>query len=80
MLYQGHLWLKLGDAADMLGMSRKSLWLALTKRDDAGFTVLEREDRNGRVWRYLRKDEILAATGAIDDVAPDRESKTIRML
>ena len=79
MLYMGHRWLKLGPAAEMLGMSRKTLWLALTKGDDAGFTVLEREDFNGRVWRYLRRDELLAAMGMIDDVAPDRQSTTIRM-
>ena len=79
MLYMGHRWLKLGPAAEILGMSRKTLWLALREDDDAGFTVLEREDFNGRVWRYLRRDEILAAMGTIDDVAPDRESRTIRM-
>jgi hypothetical protein len=79
MLYMGHRWLKLGPAAEILGMSRKTLWLALREDDDAGFTVLEREDFHGRVWRYLRRDELLAAMGVIDDVAPDRQSKTIRM-
>jgi hypothetical protein len=79
MIFRGRRWLTLGKAAKLLGTSRKSLWLQLTRQPEHGFTVLEKVDRVGRVWRYLAEDEIRQTLGESDVSVPERASQVIRI-
>ena len=69
----------LGKAAKMLGTSRNTLRVLLTREKEHGFTVLEKVDASGRVWRYLAEDEIRQTRGEGAVVAQDRETKVIRL-
>ena len=79
MIYRGRRWFLLGEAAKRLGTSRKSLWLLLTRDNEHGFTVLEKVDVSGRVWRYLAEDEIRQTMGEGDVAVTERDSKVIRI-
>jgi len=79
MIFRGRRWLTLGKAAKLLGTSRKSLWLLLTRQEEHGFTVLEKVDASERVWRYLAEDEIRQTLGEGGVSVPERVSKVIRI-
>ena len=79
MIYRGRRWLTLGKAAKLLGTSRNTLRVLLTRKKEHGFTVLEKIDAAGRVWRHLAEDEIRQTLGEGDVVVQDRESSVIRI-
>ncbi len=68
-----------GKAATLLGMSRNTLRVLLTREKEHGFTVLEKVDASGRVWRYLAEDEIRQTRGEAGAVVQERKSKVIRL-
>ena len=69
----------LGKAATLLGTSRNTLRVLLTREKEHGFTVLEKVDASGRVWRYLAEDEIRQTRGEAGAVVQERKSKVIRL-
>jgi hypothetical protein len=69
----------LGKAAKLLGTSRNTLRVLLTREKEHGFTVLEKVVVSGRVWRYLAEDEIRQTRGEAGVVMQERESKVIRL-
>ena len=64
----------LGKAAKLLGTSRNTLRVLLKHEKEHGFTVLEKIDANGRVWRYLAEDEVRQTCGEAGVVVQERES------
>jgi hypothetical protein len=64
MLVDGLLMLRLHEAAPLMGMTTRAL-REMLKRPGHGMTVLEREGMD-RTIRFLRADEVHAATGGID--------------
>ena len=79
MIFRGRRWMTLGKAAKLLGTSRKTLRVLLMREKEHGFTVLEKVDANGRVWRYLAEDELRQTRGEAGVVVQERESKVIRL-
>ena len=79
MIFRGRRWMTLGKAAKLLGTSRNTLRVLLKHEKEHGFTVLEKIDANGRVWRYLAEDEVRQTCGAAGVVVQERESKGIRL-
>ena len=79
MIFRGKRWMTLGKAAKLLGTSRNTLRVLLTDQKEHGFTVLEKIDAAGRVWRYLAEDEVRQTRGEAGIVAQERESKVIRL-
>ncbi len=69
----------LGKAAKLLGTSRNTLRVLLTREKEHGFTVLEKVDVSGRVWRYLAEDEIRQTRGEAGVIVQERASKVIRL-
>jgi hypothetical protein len=67
------------EGATLLGTSRNTLRVLLTREKEHGFTVLEKVDASGRVWRYLAEDEIRQTRGEAGVVVQERESKVIRL-
>ncbi len=67
------------EGATLLGTSRNTLRVLLTREKEHGFTVLEKVDASGRVWRYLAEDEIRQTRGEAGVVVQERESKVIRI-
>jgi hypothetical protein len=51
----------------------------LKHEKEHGFTVLEKIDANGRVWRYLAEDEVRQTCGEAGGVVQERESRVIRL-
>ena len=79
MIFRGRRWMTLGKAAKLLGTSRNTLRVLLTDQKEHGFTVLEKIDVSGRVWRYLAEDEVRQTRGEAGVVVQERESKVIRL-
>ena len=79
MIFRGRRWITLGRAAKLLGTSRNTLRVLLMREKEHGFTVLEKVDASGRVWRYLAEDEIRQTRGEAGAVVQERESKVIRL-
>ena len=79
MIYRGRRWMTLGKAAKLLGTSRNTLRVLLTREKEHGFTVLEKVDVSGRVWRYLAEDEIRQTRGEAGVIVQERASKVIRL-
>jgi hypothetical protein len=69
----------LGKAAKLLGTSRNTLRVLLTREKEHGFTVLEKVVVSGRVWRYWAEEEIRQTRGEAGVVMQERESKVIRL-
>ncbi len=69
----------LGKAAKLLGTSRNTLRVLLTREKEHGFTVLEKVEASGLVWRYLAEDEIRQTLGEAGVVVQERGSKVIRL-
>jgi len=78
MLYDGHMWVTLRVAAQMLGTTTEQLRLNIA-HEDHGFEVLERYTRGevGRAYRYLRYDELVAALGGQQSTMVRREGKVV---
>jgi hypothetical protein len=64
MLVDGHIMLRLHEAAPLMGMTTRALREMLLCPGH-GMTVLEREGMD-RTIRFLRADEVHAATGGLD--------------
>ena len=79
MIFRGRRWMTLGKAAKLMGTSRNTLRVLLMREKEHGFTVLEKVDANGRVWRYLTEDELRQTRGEAGVVVQERESKVIRL-
>tara|TARA_Y100000310_G_C20588886_1_gene766916 strand:+ start:597 stop:839 length:243 start_codon:yes stop_codon:yes gene_type:complete len=77
MLVDGHNYLPLATAAPMLGMSTRELREQL-RRSQHGMTVHEHIGDGGRVRRYLRADEVVAATGGADGKLLRQTAQTAR--
>ena len=68
----------LGKAAKLLGTSRNTLRVLLKHEKEHGFTVLEKIDANGRVWRYLETISIGGVElDSVPDAGPDEHTREL---
>ena len=66
MLYKGRRWIQPAEAARLLGLSPHYFKKLLYADRIDGFAVERRISRNGRVFHWLRLDEVMRATDGAD--------------